>query len=420
MQDTTLSLIQSQPDQPHLALFGKRLTEWLINDLNQSEEPVAEFGESRAKALLRASDLLDDPTRHSFERLVQQELPIRLALHQLLNETNLAENNEIQALAATTAQSPISNPQPEVEQSPISWLALAIAAYAWQTGYDLYQLDPASPPSAFSPAGQILKRAAYFVRQQVQRSATERGKLGRKLAFRSEIGGAVTPTLNNLQAPGTIAPVPPHYRPPIPVNYPEVARDTLNVDMDEQAGQAIGTHSQTAPSTADATSASSTAVSRNAPISITEDDLPPPVTRQSPIQISPSEIPAAPPPRPRVVTPRATVAPRPGMGDAVRKRFSRGREPMKSSKLRVKVQETPEGKGLYGLQIKVTCKGIKSYVAGTTNENGQFLCELPVPLHSGLTYDVDVTWPRSFGGETERKSVTLNADRREFTLPFFR
>lgn len=397
MQDTALSLIQSQPDQPHLALFASRLTAWLIDDLNQSAAPVAEFTESRAKALLRASDLLDDPTRHSFERLVQQEMLIRLALHQLLNEAKLAENNEIQALSATTAQSHI----PDTPQSP-SWLALAIAAYGWQTGYALYQLDPASPPAAFSPAGQILKRAAYFVRQQVQRSATERQKLGRKLAYRAETGAAGTPTLDGLPSQDAVAPVPPYFRPPIPVNYPEVARDRLNVDVGDAArGQ--------------------TAVSRHQPISITEDDLAAPVARQAPIRISPAEIQPAPTPRPRVVTPRATATPRPGMGDAVRKRFGgRNRGPMKSSKLRIKVQDSPDGKALYGLQVKVTCKGIKSYVAGTTNRDGQFLCELPVPLHSGLTYDVDVTWPRSYGGETERKSITLNADRTEFTLPFFR
>jgi hypothetical protein len=31
-----------------------------------------------------------------------------------------------------------------------------------------------------------------------------------------------------------------------------------------------------------------------------------------------------------------------------------------------------------------------------------------------------VTWPRDLGGEIERKSVTLNVDRTEFKLPFFR
>jgi hypothetical protein len=67
----------------------------------------------------------------------------------------------------------------------------------------------------------------------------------------------------------------------------------------------------------------------------------------------------------------------------------------------------------------VSCKGIKSFVAGTTDRNGRFLAELPVKKHEGLTYDVDVTWPREKGGETERKSMTLHADRTEFTLPFY-
>jgi hypothetical protein len=59
-------------------------------------------------------------------------------------------------------------------------------------------------------------------------------------------------------------------------------------------------------------------------------------------------------------------------------------------------------------------------VAGTTDRDGKFICELPVRAQSGLTYDVDVTWPRDAGGETERKSITLHADRTYFVLPFYR
>ncbi|MCB0035924.1 MAG: hypothetical protein KDE51_17960, partial [Anaerolineales bacterium] len=95
-------------------------------------------------------------------------------------------------------------------------------------------------------------------------------------------------------------------------------------------------------------------------------------------------------------------------------------EEMKTTKLRVLVQEYPDGPGIYGLQVQVTCKGIKSYVAGTTDRNGRFICELPVRLTTGLTYDVDVTWPRAEGGDTEHKAITLNADRTEFRLPFYR
>jgi len=79
-----------------------------------------------------------------------------------------------------------------------------------------------------------------------------------------------------------------------------------------------------------------------------------------------------------------------------------------------------DGPGLYGIQVQVHCQGIKAHVAGTTNREGVFLCQLPVRVRSGLTYDVDITWPRDLGGEVERKSVTLNVDRTEFKLPFFR
>ena len=93
-------------------------------------------------------------------------------------------------------------------------------------------------------------------------------------------------------------------------------------------------------------------------------------------------------------------------------------EELTSTKLRVIVQHYPDGPGLYGLQVRVSCKGVRSYVAGTTDRDGRFNCELPVRVRSGLTYDVDVTWPREEGGETERKSITLHADRTHFDLPF--
>lgn len=98
----------------------------------------------------------------------------------------------------------------------------------------------------------------------------------------------------------------------------------------------------------------------------------------------------------------------------------RGREKVKSTKLQIIVQERPDGPGLYGLQVRVSSRGARRYVAGTTNKDGEFICELPVPVNSGLTYDVDVTWPRDYGNDVERKSITLNADRTHFTLPFYR
>jgi hypothetical protein len=106
-------------------------------------------------------------------------------------------------------------------------------------------------------------------------------------------------------------------------------------------------------------------------------------------------------------------------GRAVQQRY-RSRGPMTTTKLRITVQEYTDGPGLYGVQVRVKCQGIRSYVAGTTNRDGKFLCELPVPRDAALTYDAEVTWPRDIGGDAEKKSVTLNADRTEFTLPFYR
>ena len=398
MQNAALELIQLIPDSYHLSFFAERQLNWLVSDLNRSDEAVPDFTESRAKALLRASDLLDDPTRHSFERLVEQETGARIALHDLLNDSELAENDEVLALVSTTAASTLSAPPEDVK-----WLALAVAAFAWKSGFPLYQLDPAAPPSAYSPAGQVLKRAAAFIRQQIQRSATERDKLGKKLAYSADSSGHGAASLDNLEADGLQAPLPPHYRPPIPVNYPEMTQETLQVEPE--------------------TSSTMPAVTRGDLITITDDDLEPAESSPSyraPIQITADQTRAQQSTPTRVVTPNAAVAPGPSFADSVRKKFARSREAMKITKLRVKVQEYPDGPGLYGLQVRVTCQGIKSHVAGTTTREGNFVCELPVPEHSGLTYDVDVTWPRDLNSEIERKSITLNADRTDFQLPFYR
>jgi hypothetical protein len=203
-------------------------------------------------------------------------------------------------------------------------------------------------------------------------------------------------------------PLPPYYRPPIPVNYPEIARDTVSINDNEPT-------SQPAPP-----------ASRSASITITEDDLKPPplpnnVTRMPSIRITTDQVYTPTPPSSgstQVVTPNSSAQAYTNFTQSVRQTFGR-KEPMGTTKLRVLVQEYPDGPGLYGLQVHVTCKGIKSYVAGTTNREGKFLCELPVSINSGLTYDVDVTWPREMNNEIERKSITLNTDRTEFNLPFY-
>ena len=401
MQPQAVKLIQSLENLPQLTSFASRLTAWLLSDLNPPTSEVR-FTESRARAVLHAANVLDEPTWHSYQRLMETPLALRLALYDLLIGAELAGEKEVEALvvASTAAATP----------TPVGWLLLCAAAFAWKRGYFLDQLDPSSPPLPDSPAGQILSRAMAFIRQQVQRGATERDKLAKKLEYQP--GGAVSPSLETMpSAQETIAPLPPYYRPPIPVRYPEVARETLQVTPTEPP----------VPST----SSAPPAVNRGTPIVISREDVEPmpnPPTRMPPITINREQVEGSRPPSPlpasAVIMPNSAVEPKPSLTVAFRQMFRN--EPMKTTKLRVMVQEYPDGPGLYGLQVRVTCPTIRSYVAGTTDRTGKFLCELPVRLTSGLTYDIDVTWPREHSGETERKSITLNADRTEFALPFYR
>jgi len=399
MSNSALKLAQTMRDARQLADFAARLSGWLHDDLNKGQPNPPSLTPSRARALLRATNLLDEPSEQDFGRLMGQPTAVQIALYDLLRETGLAESADVAGLAVASSR------RAGDTAVTIEWLPLIIAAYAWHKEYPLYQLDPSSPPEADSPAGQLLRRAASFLRRQLQRSATERDKLARQLsAPPSGTPPSGAPSLEEMAGGEPIPPLPPHFRPPIPVRYPEVARETVSISPDEE----------TSPTTA---------VTRAEPIRITEADLAP--TRTEPLTIAPQEVaprprrsrPPSPMPPTAVVMPNSAVEPRPGFTLAVRQML--GQEEMKSAKLHVLAQEYPDGPGLYGLQVRVTCKGIKSYVAGTTDRDGRFTCELPVRLHAGLTYDVDLTWPREMNNEVERKSITLNADRTAFTLPFY-
>ncbi|PIE80828.1 MAG: hypothetical protein CSA11_06270 [Chloroflexi bacterium] len=418
MGESSPKLIQTIDNQ-HLALFAQRLRDWLLTESIQDVEETGAspqvsanlFTESRAKALLKATNAVDDATLHDFARLVEQETAVRLALHDITNNSGLADKDEVQTLAAVTNQSSSKD-----QQSSIAWLSLSMAAFAWKSGYPLNQLDPATPPETYSPAGQAVKRTAHFLRQQIQRSATERDKLARQLSYNEAIATDTTPNLDSLQAAEVQPPLPPYYRPPVPVNYPEMSNETVSISQDEPTPELEP--DPFPPVTA----------SRNAAITITEADLDPGplpnnVTRMPAIRVTTDQVyqstPSSSAPSNQVVTPGSGSQAYTNFTESVRQTFGR-KEPMGTTKLRVLVQEYPDGPGLYGLQVRVTCQGIKSYVAGTTNRDGKLLCELPVRLNSGLTYDVDVTWPREMNSEIERKSITLNADRTEFNLPFYR
>jgi len=237
MGESATKLIQTIDDQ-HLALFAQRLHDWLIAKSVHDVEEIAAvtkpgtsvFTESRAKALLKATNATDDATLHDFARLVEQKTAVRLALHDIASSSGLEENNEVVALAAVTNQSSVDD-----HQLPIAWLSLSMAAFAWKSGYPLNQLDPTTPPEPYSPAGQAVKRTAHFLRQQIQRSATERDKLARKFGFTEAAVTDNTPDLDELQAAEIQPPLPPYYRPPIPVNYPEIANDVVSVNHEEPA-----------------------------------------------------------------------------------------------------------------------------------------------------------------------------------------
>ena len=423
MSDPALSLVQTIRDESHLAAFAGGLWRWLLElaseegeqpALSESKRPFS-FTQSRAKALLRAAEVLDDPTLHDFAALmghkvghkVGHESWPRLALYDLLTQSELAQQEAVQAL--TLLSSPAET-APDKQEIP--WLALILAAFAWKKEYPLNQLDPANPPAPFSPAGQALKRTAQLIRQQVQRTATERDKLARKLAYSAQVAARQTHTLDSLPDEPPVAPLPPYYRSPVPVRYAEVARDTVRVEEAESA--------ESAP-----------AVTRTEPITITDEDLGDGPQRDGPVRMPAIKIteeqirPSTPTPTPprQQSTRRRPVETKPApltqFTNSVRRLFS-SNEPIATTKLRVIVATHPDGQPLVGLQVRVNCRGVRSFVAGTTNAEGHFLCSLPVPVHASLTYNVAVTWPRDMDGEIEQKAITLNADRTEFKLPFYR
>jgi hypothetical protein len=400
MHETALNIVQILQNEEQENGFAIRLTRWLLEEAPKSETQAADFTASRAKALLRADNLLNEATLNDFSQLIQRRPAVRVAIYTLLADTKLAENPTVASL---------THLHPPDDDGPIQWTLMILAAYCWKGNYPLYQLDPASPPDIYSPAGQAVRRSAGFIRGQVQLSATERDKMARRLA--EPPSGA--PSIDELQASGeVVAPLPPHYRPPIPEQYPEIASETVQVDMEDVEQQPT--------------------VSIGDPLVITEDELTDQApgssepVRMPPITIGPSQVvqesgsPPSPMPSSAVVLPSQSnsAQARPNLTLSLRQVFKH--EELKTTKLLIVVQDYPDGPGIYGLQVKVTCQGIKSYVAGATNREGKFFCELPVRIQSGLTYDVAVTWPRAEGGDVEYKSITLNADRTRFTLPFYR
>lgn len=397
MEKRAVTLLRNRVDDHSLESFAAALLNWLTAEPEESAASAA-GPDARAKALLRASDAADAPTLHTFAAVMDPGSPsyitaMRVLLHDLLTGSGLDSVDEVAALTS------VRGPLAASGMDAVPWHALVVAAFAWKTEYPLSRLDPQYPPDSFSPAGQLLRQSAHFIRKQVGYTATERDKLAKKLSFRPGAAGAGTRTLDELPAADPVAPLPPYYRSPIPVNYPEIARETVQIDVtDSPEGDTSG-----GPVVVENETASSEA----------------PPQRMPPIRITPDMV--REPTRPSSVRmPQASPPPLSSFTKAVRSKFGRSREPFTSTKLRVQIQEYPDGGPLYGVQVRVSCRGVRSYVAGTSNRSGEFRCVLPVRIRTGLTYDIDVAWPLDLGGETERKSITLNGDRTEFTVPFYR
>jgi hypothetical protein len=370
--------------------FSAHLLTLLLNELNEGQP----FSESRAKALLRVMDATDDPTLADFTRQVSNDPFARVALYDLLSQSGLTPAEVGSA--------------PQNVDSEVSWIVLALAVFAHKREYLLTQLDPASPPSNHSPAGQVVKNAGNFLRKQVNRGATERNRLAKKLVYTgslNEVSILTTNTTADKITTPTI-PSPEIFRPPVPVKYPElntpIALDDEEANSDPQPNRMVITKDDLAPSTRQPR--------RQPPLRIDASETRPTTTQphRSPTPLPPSA----------VIMPNSQNSSRPSLSvQQMRERFSR--PAMKSTKLRVTVQDHPDGSGFYGIQVRVFCQKIGANVAGTTNRDGVFLCEIPVKENTGLTYDVEVTWHRDLGGLVEKKSVTLNADRTEFVLPFY-
>ncbi|RMH01311.1 MAG: hypothetical protein D6706_02030 [Chloroflexi bacterium] len=359
--DRAKTAIQAQPEIKQLQTFARNLRQWLIESLAEDDRQAV--SESRIRTLLRAANLVDVSLLRDFEQLMEQETAVRVMLYDLLRETGLAEEVQLDAITAEEGQ-----------ETAVPWLSLILTAFAWQQNYPPHLLDPLNLPPHYTPAGLVLSRTATFLRQQVGRSATSRERIARKL----------TPEPDKPDArPAPLSETTSTTRPLIPVRYPEIARETVR---------------------------------------LTSDELPPEQTavRGDPITITPADLPAPPQPPPSPAT-----TPNPAIAQtfvaAIRKRFGRSSpQPMLMTRLHVVVQTQPDGPPLPGLQVKVWCKSVSGSVAGVTDENGRFQAQLPVPRQGSLTYHVQIIWPRNLGGEKEEKAISLNADRTTFTLPFYR
>jgi len=397
-QDPSKSFVRSLSNVEELVGYTKWLTRRLSLEMAQLDKNDRFLSGSQAEEILKASECIDNQTLLDFQRSINDEAAIRVLIYSLLNKCGIEDQHAFMSTGDRLGFT---------DEDDAPWLSLVLAAFSWRSEYSLSNLDPSAPPAPHSPAGQVLRQSAQFLRQQVQYSPVDRDLIARQL----ESSSGTARSLDKLSpSDRTVLPLPPHFRPPIPETYPEIAGETLLIDHDDTASDLnVDSNQSIVIDDEDLASDNTygTEVRRMPPLTIRQDQIAPE-----------SSTPPSPIPDSGVILPTATSQARPNLTLGLRKAL--GQEKLVTTKLKVYVQVYPDGPGLYGLQVRVSCRGIKSRVAGTTNRQGLFICELPVRVKSGLTYDIEVTWPRDEGGDTERKSITLNADRTHFKLPFYR
>ena len=390
--DIGKTLIRSESDVEGLTLLAASVQATLLSEI---ETPVHLLA-SRIRTVFLAADLLDDGLLREFNQAMTREASLRVALDELFSRFEAPTDNLL-----------LASPDEKVE-----WLVLITLACAAQKGYTIENLDPASPPRTNSPAGLMLSQIADYFRTQTRRTATERDRLAKKLAYNASLAGSTASVSSG-----------------VPVNQ-QAESDTSNIRMPAPV----------------------TYFEHNPPITLTEEDLdipPETVVTTPPISVDlPRAQPPAPPAQPaqpvtpqtmppikisrdsvtplsEKVTEQASAAWREIGAPAVSSMANKVRDLLATEEttttlLRVNVFDRPDGNGIVGVQVTVTCKGLRSHVAGITDRDGRFACELPVRETSGLTYDVMVSWPREMGGDREKKSITLSGDQGDFNLPFFR
>ncbi len=365
--------------------------------------------ESRARALLLMTSALDEVTVRDFQRIMETHTAQRVAVAELLEAVKIEESFSSFTLHPSSFN---------------GWFAPAITIFAHKVGFHVEDLDPSSPPSSFSPAGQVVHQTAAWVRGQVTRQATERDKLARRLAWKDE-GGRMRDERGVGQPVG---------RPSIPVRYFE-HNDPIEIDRNEP----IIDEPPVVPSAPIVPPMPSTpslpaGVRRGEPLRLDRNEILP----EEQIRIVGESVqvprPQAPPSRTERATRwvRETVTTEnahrlvdaaanqiDNVVETVRSNRTSSGQPTARVRLKVTVMDYPNGHPLPALQVSIRYQGSRREVAGATDSNGEFIVSLPTKEGPGLMYEVTVQWPREFGGKKEMKRVTVHAERAMFELPFY-